>query len=96
MKSKSVLISNVLIGLAFGGATLAQSPVADGPISEAAKVEVIRTLEQKMKSNYVFPDVAERTSTALEEKSAKGAYATATTAKAFAKRLEKAAPKEEE
>jgi len=87
MKSKSVLISNVLIGLAFGGATLAQSPSADGPISESAKVEVIRTLGQKMKSNYVFPDVAERTSTALEEKSAKGAYATATTAKAFAKLL---------
>jgi C-terminal processing protease CtpA/Prc len=48
---------------------------------------VIQKLGQKLKSNYVFPDVAERTSAALDAKSAKGAYADANTAKEFAKLL---------
>jgi hypothetical protein len=85
MGSKCLLVSALLFGPALGA--VAQSPVADLPIPAAAKAEVIQKLGQKLKSNYVFPDVAERTSATLEQKSAQGAYADAITAKAFAKLL---------
>ncbi len=85
MGPKYLLVSALLFGLALGA--VAQSPATDAPISATAKVEVILKLGQKLKTNYVFPDVAERTSAALEQKSAQGAYTAADTSKAFAKLL---------
>jgi hypothetical protein len=87
MEPKQLLISSLLISLALPAIALAQPRAPDIPISGAAKNEVIETLDRKLKSSYVFPDVAERVSKALAEKSAKGDYATASTAKAFAKLL---------
>jgi hypothetical protein len=85
MERKYLLISPLLFGLAWGA--VAQSPASDAPVSAAAKSDVVQALGRKLKSTYVFPDVAERTSTALDEKSATGAYATADSSKAFAKLL---------
>jgi hypothetical protein len=86
MEPKQVLFSTML-GLALPGIALAQPQPPDVPISAAAKSEVIESLTRQLKSNYVFPDVAERVSKALAEKSAKGDYAEASTSKAFAKML---------
>ena len=87
MGTKYVLLPCLLFGSAFGAVTLAQSQPADPLMSAAAKAEVIQTLRRKLQSNYVFPEVAERTAKAIEQKSAEGAYASATTAKVFAKLL---------
>ena len=85
MEPKYLLISPLLFGLALGA--VAQSPTADSTISVAAKADVIQKLTQKLKSNYVFPDVADQTSASLVQKSAQGAYANADMSKAFAKLL---------
>ncbi len=85
MHLKPLLIPCLLFGIVLGA--LAQSPAADPPVSPAARADVIQTLGQKLKSGYVFPDVADRTSAALTDKSVAGAYATTSTAKAFAKLL---------
>ncbi len=87
MEYRHVAAPCLLFGLALGGVTLAHSQAADAPISAAAKAEVIQKLTQKLKSDYVFPDVAERTSTTLEQKASQGAYASADMSKAFAKLL---------
>lgn len=87
MEPKQLLISSLLFSLVLPGIALAQPRAPDIPISGAAKNEVIETLKRKLKSSYVFPDIAENVSKALAEKSAKGAYASAATAKAFAKLL---------
>ncbi len=85
MDSKFVLISPLLFGLALGA--VAQAPPTDPPVSAAGKASVIQALGQKMKSGYVFPDVAADASAKLEQKAAQGAYADAITVKAFAKLL---------
>jgi len=85
MEPRYLLISPLLFGLALGA--VAQSQAVDPPISAAAKADVIEALGRKLKSNYVFPDVAERTSATLDANSAKGTYADANTAREFAKLL---------
>jgi hypothetical protein len=85
MEPGYLLICPVLFGLALGA--VAQSSPADPPVSAATKADVIQALGQKLKSTYVFPDVAEKTSTSLDEKSAQGTYANANTAQEFAKLL---------
>jgi Periplasmic protease len=85
MGPRYLLISALLFGLALGA--VAQSAPTDPPITAAAKADVIQALGQKLKSNYVFPDVAERTSAALDANSTKGSYANANTSKEFAKLL---------
>jgi len=87
METRQMILSSILWSLAVPGTALAQAQAADPPISTAAKAEVIEALGRQMKSTYVFSDVAERASTALAEKAAKGNYATTETAKAFAKLL---------
>lgn len=83
MNPKCLLIACVLFGPALGAS--AEPPRGDPPISVADKAEIIQALGKKLRSAYVFPEVGDRTAAALDEKSAGGAYATAGTAKAFAK-----------
>ncbi len=82
-----MIISSMLWSLAVPGVGLAQAQPVDPPISEAAKAEVVEALGKHLKSTYVFPEVADRASAALAEKSAKGDYASVATSKAFAKML---------
>jgi len=67
-----LLTSSLLISLVFPAIVLAQPRAPDTPISGAAKSEVIETLDRKLKSSYVFPDVAERVSKALAERMSGG------------------------
>jgi len=87
MEPKQILISSTLFSLVITSIALAQPQGPDVPISAAAKSAVVEALGRQLKSTYVFADVAERASTALAEKAAKGSYAAADTAKAFAKLL---------
>jgi hypothetical protein len=87
MDPRQALISLMLLGLAFPHFVLAQVPAPGAPLSATAKSEVIETLGRKLKSIYVFPDVADRVSAGLAERSANDGYATAGTATAFAKAL---------
>ncbi len=77
MSTQPVLISTMLFSLALPSIALAQPSALDAPISIGAKEEVVESLSRQLRSSYVFPEVAERVSKALAEKSAKGDYASA-------------------
>ncbi len=80
----------LISALMFGLGSRRRGPVRPRPTRRSRRPrrpKWSRALGQKLKSNYVFPDVAERTSAALDANSAKGAYANANTAKEFAKLL---------
>ncbi|HJV23676.1 MAG TPA: S41 family peptidase, partial [Holophagaceae bacterium] len=59
------------------------------PSTAAQRRAVVETLAKELKARYVFPEVAEKTGAALREREAKGAYAGAATAEAFAAALSK-------
>lgn len=59
----------------------------DAPIPDAAKMEVVETLGAKMRSNYVFPDVAEETAQELDRRAKTGAYREHDSSQAFADAL---------
>jgi C-terminal processing protease CtpA/Prc len=63
------------------------SPPTSTPISAAEQSAVIATLGQQLKAQYVFPDVATATATALSAKAAHGDYRDDHTTAAFAKAL---------
>lgn len=64
---------------------MAQAPEAalNAPLTPAQRKTVVENLAKQLAKNYVFPDVAEKTGTALKAKLAKGGYDSATTVKAF-------------
>jgi len=77
-----------LLTLMASAAAFAQMPSASTtPVNASEQAAVIATLEQQLKSQYVFPDVAASTSTALSAKLAHGDYRDATTTAAFARKL---------
>jgi hypothetical protein len=84
---KSVVLTTVtvLAGIALGAepAPSDRSPT----LSSTEKGEVIAALEQQIRKNYVFPEVAEQVIAALDQRSAGGHYAGAATAKALARLL---------
>jgi hypothetical protein len=62
----------------------------DGPdfeVSAAQKEEVIDTLLQKLKEQYVFPDVADQMAKAIRERAQRQEYEKVTSGKEFAKLL---------
>jgi hypothetical protein len=67
-------------------ALIAQAPPS-APIDAAGRKAVIATLGQKLKANYVFPEVAEKLAAAIQAKAAKGGYDAITTDTAFAEAL---------
>ncbi len=62
---------------------------ASAPVTPAQRKAVVEALAQALKTQYVFPEVAETTGKALLAKAAKGSYDGATTARAFAEALSK-------
>lgn len=77
-----------LLGLIGSSAALAQtSPPLPTPITAAEQKAVIETLDQQLKSQYVFPGVAAKTAAALSAKAAHDDYSDAKTTTAFAKAL---------
>ena len=77
-----------LLGLIGSSASLAQAPpTADASINAAEQTAVIATLGERLKSHYVFPDVAARTAAALSAKATHGDYHGANTTAAFAEAL---------
>ena len=64
---------------------MAQAPDAAlaAPLTAAQKKTVVENLARQLAKNYVFPDVAARTGTALKAKLASGGYDGAATVKAF-------------
>jgi hypothetical protein len=81
------LTLSLLLGLSSTGALLAQDHQPNPPIGNAERKQVIEALAKQLQSNYVFPDVANQLSAKLIAKLAKGDYATANTANAFAEAL---------
>jgi hypothetical protein len=78
----------LLLGLICSSAALAQAPPPfNKPINAAERMAVIASLGQQLKSQYVFPDIAARTATALSAKAAHGDYREANTTTAFANAL---------
>ncbi len=79
--------------LAFAGllgcsAALAQAlPAASIPIDAAGQNAVIESLGQQLKSQYVFPDIAVKTASALAAKAAHGDYREAKNTAEFTKAL---------
>ncbi len=66
-----------------------QSQEATAPVTPAQRREVVEALAKALRAQYVFPDVAEATGKALQDRVARGAYDGATTTKAFAEALSK-------
>ncbi len=64
-------------------------PAASKPISNVERAAVVASLGQQLKTNYVFPDLAEKLATATAAKQAKGGYNAATTTDAMAAALTK-------
>lgn len=79
--------SAIVIAAFVLGTGLHAQDKPDGPVSAAQKSEVVRTLGTKLREAYVFPDKAEATADALQDKSDAGAYASYTTSQAFADAL---------
>ncbi|MGH9616258.1 MAG: hypothetical protein ACRD28_05895 [Acidobacteriaceae bacterium] len=61
----------------------------DISIDARTKADVIHTLAQNLREQYVFPDVADKLAKMLEEREAKGEYASVTSAKEFSQLLTK-------
>ncbi|GLH73357.1 interphotoreceptor retinoid-binding protein [Geothrix limicola] len=59
------------------------------PVTPDQQKAVVEALARELKARYVFPEVAEKTGTALKARLAKGAYLGATSAQAFAEALGK-------
>lgn len=84
------LLALSLLGLVGSSAALTQTPPpSNTSISAAEQSAVIASLGQQLKSQYVFPDVAAKTASALSAKAAHGDYRDAKTTTAFAKTLSK-------
>ena len=78
-----------LLGLVGSFAAPAQTSPSERSINTAEQTAIIATLGERLKSHYVFPDVAARTATMLSDKAAHGDYQAANTTTAFAKALSK-------
>src|SRR6185437_10621881 len=73
-----------LLGLIGSSTALAQiSPPSPAPISAAEQNEVVATLGQQLKSQYVFPDVAAKTAAALSARATHSNYLDANRTTAF-------------
>ncbi|MHB1958317.1 MAG: S41 family peptidase [Acidobacteriaceae bacterium] len=73
-------------------ACLAQGPPPNQPdmsMDAKTKAEVIHTLAEKLKEQYVFPDIADKLAKMLEDRQAHGEYASITSAKEFSQLLTK-------
>ena len=80
------MLARSFLPLFLAPALIAQAPPS-APIDAAGRKAVIATLGQKLKANYVFPEVAEKLAAAIQAKAAKGGYDAITTDTAFAEIL---------
>ena len=81
-------LSISLLCLAASATALAQDgPAKPTSITAAERAAVVATLGEQLKSNYVFPDLAEQLAAATAAKQAKGGYNAATTTDAMAEAL---------
>lgn len=81
-----------LLSLVLALAPLVAAHAADAPsrpLTAAQRLAVIETLDAKLQSNYVFPDVARTVAAELRRRDAAGAYAAKTDRAAFAEALSK-------
>jgi len=84
----ALAVSISLLCLAASATALAQDgPAKATPINAAERAAVVVALGQQLKSNYVFPDLAEKLATATAAKQAKGGYNAATTSEAMSEAL---------
>lgn len=81
------LTLSLLLGLSSAGALLAQDHRPNPAIDGTERKQVIEALSKQLQANYVFPDIADQLSATLASKLAKGDYAAANTANAFADAL---------
>ena len=79
MRTALSLSISLLCLAANASASAQDGPAQPTPISAVQRAAVVATLGQQLKSNYVFPDVAEKLATATAAKQAKGGYNAATT-----------------
>ena len=83
-----MLKNSMALAALFALATGAQAQDAPDPaIDREGKAEVVRTLGDKLRENYVFPDIAETTAAELLRRLEAGAYREHTTTRAFAEAL---------
>jgi hypothetical protein len=68
-------------------AVLAQDGAHTVAVDAAARTAVIASLSEKLRSNYVFPDVAKKLSAALIAKNVHGGYGMATNTDSFSDAL---------
>jgi C-terminal processing protease CtpA/Prc len=82
-------LSLPLLLLAPACVLVAQAPPSAIPVSASDQKAVIATLNEKLKVRYVFPEVANKVSAALQTKLAKGEFDHPTTVGAFSELLSK-------
>ncbi|WLT30797.1 S41 family peptidase [Geothrix sp. PMB-07] len=58
-------------------------------LKEAARQQVLATLQRDIRANYILPEVGEKTLAAIQAREAQGAYAALPTLEAFAEALQK-------
>jgi hypothetical protein len=85
MKTRNRLALSLLLGLAQAPAFAQEHPPV--PVDAGTQHAVVAELAAKLKSNYVFPDVAAKLATSLRAKDASGGYARATDTESFSKAL---------
>ncbi len=84
----------VTMVLLCGASAFAQSPPGpntasrpDAALDQAQRTQIIATLAQKMRANYVFPDMAEKMANAVLANDKRGAYAADSSANALNEHL---------
>ena len=87
MRSNKTLFLAFFVCSSFTCQVFAADKVANSHITAAERTDVVAELDRRMKTEYVFPDVADKVAKALAEKAATGAYATADTTTVFAEML---------
>lgn len=84
----ALAVSISLLCLAASATALAQhGPAQPTSLSAAERAAVVATLGQQLKTNYVFPELAEKLAAHTAAKQAKGGYNAATTTDAMAEAL---------
>jgi hypothetical protein len=84
----ALAVSISLLCLAASATALAQDgPGKATPLSAAERAAVVATLGQQLKTNYVFPELANKIAAQTAAKLAKGGYDAATTTEAMAEAL---------
>ena len=87
LKKMATILSVVVLSSTICDAQETKSPAQSSSLTSADKRQVVASLAERLRTGYVFPDMAERVAGAIEKREAVGGYANAHTAVELASEL---------